>query len=57
MVFDTKDVTQIKEKAIDTYRKLVDIFVKPIILYACECCRDSWKTNVFVDEIEKFHFF
>ena len=44
-----------KEKTIDTYLKLIDSLVKPIILYACECWGDSLKKENFSNKIENFH--
>ena len=44
-----------KEKGVDTYLKLFDSIVKPIITYACECWGDSLKKDVFANKIESFH--
>ena len=49
MVFNTKNIKQIKEKTIGTYLKLVDSLVKPVILYACECWGDSMKKEIFAN--------
>ena len=44
-----------KEKTIDVYLKLINSLVKPIILYACECCGDSLKKDYFANKFEKFY--
>ena len=44
-----------KEKTVDTYLKLIDSLIKPIILYACESWGDSLKKEFFANKIEKFH--
>ena len=42
---------------IDVYLKLIESLVKSIILYVCECWRDSIKKDYFANKIEKFYVF
>ena len=46
-----------KGKTVNTYLKLINSIIKPIIimLYACECWGNSLKKGLFNDEIEKLH--
>ena len=45
-----------KEKTFSTQLKLMHSIIKPILLYACECWRDSLTKNyLFCNKVEKFH--
>ena len=39
-----------KENLIGTYIKLVDSLVKPVIIYACKCCGESMKKEIFANK-------
>ena len=39
-----------KENPIGTYLKLVDSLLKPIIIYACKCCGESIKKDIFANK-------
>ena len=44
-----------KEKTTDAYFKPVDLLVKPVIIYACECWGGSMKKEIFANKIEQFN--